>query len=95
MGIVAREAMAYGRPVVSTGVGGLADAIEDGITGLVVPPGEVAALREALERLLADSALRDELGSAGRAKARASYAWNAATAATIAAYREAGSGPVT
>ena len=88
-GIVAREAMAYGRPVVTTGVGGLADAIDDGISGLVVPARDATALREALERLLADPALRERLGSAAREKARAAYAWPTATAATIAAYREA------
>ena len=88
-GVAAREAMAYGRPVVTTGVGGLADAIEDGITGLVVPPRDVTALREALERLVADADLRARLGSAAREKARAAYAWPAATAATIAAYEDA------
>src|SRR5204863_8176273 len=48
-GVVAREGMAYGRPVVATRVGGLADAIEDGVTGLLVERGE---LRAAIERLL-------------------------------------------
>jgi len=88
-GVTAREAMAYGRAVVTTGVGGLADAIDDGVTGLVVPPGDVAALRAALERLLGDPVLRERLGAAAREKARATYAWPAATAATVAVYRDA------
>jgi colanic acid/amylovoran biosynthesis glycosyltransferase len=88
-GVVAREAMAYGKAVVTTGVGGLADAIEDGVTGLVVPAGDVAALRAALERLLADAELRERLGRAAREKAQATYAWPAATKAMIAVYRDA------
>jgi glycosyltransferase involved in cell wall biosynthesis len=87
-GVAAREAMAYGRAVVSTGVGGLADAIDDGVTGLVVPPADVPALRAALARLLADAALREQLGAAAGAKARAEWGWPAATAATLSAYRD-------
>jgi glycosyltransferase involved in cell wall biosynthesis len=87
-GVVAREAMAYSRAVVTTGVGGLADAIENGITGLVVPPGDSAALRAALELALNDGSLRVSLGEAGREKARR-FAWPAATAAVTAAYEDA------
>ena len=88
-GVVAREAMAYGRPVVAAAVGGLTDAVEDGVTGLLVPPRDPAALRSAIERLLGDSALRERLGAAARTKARLDFSWEAATKATIAAYRDA------
>jgi glycosyltransferase involved in cell wall biosynthesis len=87
-GVTAREAMAYGRAVVTTGVGGLADAIEDGVTGVVVPPGDCLALRAALQQLLGNPTLRDRLGATGREKARSAYAWSAATAATLAVYRD-------
>ena len=53
-GVVAREAMAYGRPVVATAVGGLVDAVEDGVTGVLVPPGDATRCGRALERLLGD-----------------------------------------
>ncbi len=68
-GMVAREAMAFARPVVATSVGGLVDAVEDGVTGLLVPPGDPRALRDAIERLLSDSGLRARLGEAARARA--------------------------
>jgi len=90
-GVAAREAMAHGRPVVASAVGGLLDAVEDEVTGLLVPPGDVAALRDAVERLLGDAALRARLGAAARERARERFSWEAATAATLAAYRTAGS----
>ncbi|MDX6465785.1 MAG: hypothetical protein QOI27_825 [Gaiellaceae bacterium] len=68
-GVAAREAMAWGRPVVATAVGGLTDAVVDGVTGLLVPPGDVPALRTAIERLLGDAELRARLGAAGRERA--------------------------
>ncbi len=87
-GVVAREAMAYGRPVVATAVGGLRDAVVDGETGLLVEAGDVAALRAALERLLADAPLRAELGANARRRAESAYSWPAATAAFVAAYED-------
>lgn len=68
-GMVAREAMAYGRPVVATAVGGLLDAVEDGVTGLLVPPGDVAALQGALQDLIRDAPRRAALGGAARRRA--------------------------
>ena len=88
-GVVAREAMAWGRPVVASRVGGLADAVEDGVTGLLVAPGDVEALREALERLLADEELRAQLGAAGRARAEEELSYGAAAEALVAVYDEA------
>jgi glycosyltransferase involved in cell wall biosynthesis len=88
-GVVCAEAMAHGRPVVAGAVGGLLDLVVDGQTGLLVPPRDSAALRAALERLLADGALRRRLGVAGRDRARRLLSWKTVTDATIAAYREA------
>jgi type III pantothenate kinase len=81
--------MAYGRPVVATAVGGLLDAVEDEVTGLLVPPGDVKALRAAIERLLGDAELRHRLGTTARVIARERFSWAAATEATIEAYRAA------
>ena len=79
-GVVAREAMAHGRPVVATAVGGLVDAVEDGVTGVVVAPREPRALRQALERLLADGALRARLGAEARRRASECFSLDAAAA---------------
>jgi glycosyltransferase involved in cell wall biosynthesis len=88
-GVVAREAMAWGRPVVASSVGGLVDAVEDGVTGVLVPPGDVGALREAVTALLDDAALRGRLGAAGRARATADLSFTAAGDALLAVYEEA------
>jgi glycosyltransferase involved in cell wall biosynthesis len=65
LGVAALEAMAAGRAVVASAVGGLADAIVDGQTGLLVPPGEPQRLATALETLLRNPELRAALGAAG------------------------------
>lgn len=88
-GVVAREAMAHGRPVVATAVGGLPDAVEDGVTGLLVPPRDPVALRVAIKRLLGDPELRARLGGAAREHAREHLAWAAASEETVRAYRDA------
>ena len=85
-GVTAREAMAHGRPVVASAVGGLVDAVEDGATGLLVPPRDPPALREALVRLLADEALRRRLGAEGRRRARERFSLEAAANETLRVY---------
>lgn len=65
LGVAALEAMAAGRAVVATRVGGLGEAVVEGRTGLLVPPDDPAALAAALARLLADPELRERLGRAG------------------------------
>jgi glycosyltransferase involved in cell wall biosynthesis len=88
-GVVARQALAHGRPVVASRVGGLAEAVRDGETGLLVPPRDPAALRAALERLLGDPELRGRLGAAARADAERRFSGDQAARATITAYRAA------
>ena len=88
-GVVCAEGMARGRPAVASAVGGLLDLVRDGETGLLVPPRDPAALRAALERLLADPELRHRLGTAGRAHVGQLCDWDRVTDATIGAYRAA------
>ena len=59
------EAMAAGLPVVASSAGGNAEIVEDGVTGLLVPPGRPEPLAEAIRRLLDDAALRKRLGEQG------------------------------
>lgn len=70
-GVVAREAMAYGRPVVATAVGGLVDALEAEVTGLTVPVGDAQALRAAVDALLSNAERREHMGGEARRVARA------------------------
>ena len=65
-GIVLLEAMAYGRPVIASRIGGMTDVIADGETGFLVTPGDVDGLRQALQRLIDDPALKQRMGQAAR-----------------------------
>ena len=72
-GLVALEAMALGKPVIASRIGGLAETVVDGVTGVLVPPGDQPALAAALRRLLGDAALRERHGAAGRARVQADF----------------------
>ena len=67
--LVAIEAMAAGRPVIASSTGGLPDLVLNGATGILVPPGDVSALRASIAQLLADPARRVRMGHAGRERA--------------------------
>jgi glycosyltransferase involved in cell wall biosynthesis len=66
--VSAIEALAAGRPVVATRVGGVPDVVREGEDGFLVEPGDVDALADRLARLAGDPALRERLGAAGRAR---------------------------
>ena len=68
-GMVALEAMERGRPVIASAVGGLPEIVDDGRTGVLVPPGDVGALGAAIEQLAGDPARAAALGAAGRVRA--------------------------
>ncbi len=65
-GLVYLEAAAHGLPVVAHDVGGVSEAVVDGVTGLLVPPDRPAQLAAAFEKLIHDASLRAKLGAAGR-----------------------------
>ncbi len=88
-GVVCAEAMAHGKPVVASAVGGLLGLVVDGETGLLVPPGDTVALRAAIERLLGDRELRHRLGQGARERIIDMCSWNEVTRRTLAAYRGA------
>jgi glycosyltransferase involved in cell wall biosynthesis len=67
-GNVAVEAMMFGLPVVATHWRGIPDVVDDGVTGIVIPVHDVAALADALEKLIEDPELRSALGKNGRQK---------------------------
>jgi glycosyltransferase involved in cell wall biosynthesis len=68
VGLAVLEAMAAGLPVVATDVGGMGEAVVDGVTGFLVSPDDVDALADALGQLVGDSELRTRMGAAGRAR---------------------------
>jgi glycogen synthase len=74
MGSVLVEAMVAGLPVVASDVGGIPEVVRHGETGLLVPPGDVDCLAEALDRLAGDPGLRARLSAGARARS-GSYAW--------------------
>jgi glycosyltransferase involved in cell wall biosynthesis len=86
---VVLEAMARGKTVVSTPVGGIPSVIKDGVTGFLVPVGDAAATRAAIERALADPDLRRRVGDAARDRVREYCSWDKVTAQTLEVYAEA------
>ena len=67
---VVLEAMAAGRPVVASASGGIVDLVVDGVTGLLVAPGDVSALAQAISSVLRDPRAAQAFGAAGRDRAR-------------------------
>ena len=75
-GVAVLEAAACGRPTIASRVGGVPEVIRDNETGLLVPPGDEAALAQALLRLVRDPETCRRMGEAGRALVQKEYLWN-------------------
>lgn len=89
LGLATIEAMAAGLPVVGTAVGGTPEVVDDGVTGVLVPPGKAAPLGAAIARLLGSAAQRKRMGDAGRRRAVAEFGEATMLERTAALYREA------
>lgn len=85
-GLVFAEAMACGKPVISTSVGAIPEVIDDGKTGIIVPPKDSGALADAILKLVGDRELRLKMGEEGQKKARQKYSWNHITEQYIQVY---------
>jgi glycosyltransferase involved in cell wall biosynthesis len=82
------EAMACGRPVVAAPTGGHRDAIVDGTTGMLIPPGRPMLLAQRIRRLLTQPMLLEAYGFAGADRARSRYSWDRIATETVAVYEQ-------
>ena len=86
-GLALMEAMACGKPVVATRVGGIPELVRDGVDGILVDPGDTKALASAICRLLNDPSERKRMGASGVERA-ASFSWDNAAEGVLRRYRE-------
>jgi glycosyltransferase involved in cell wall biosynthesis len=86
LGVSLLQGAAAAVPVIASRAGGLSEAVADGVTGLLVPPGEPEALGAAMRRLLADPTLRRRMGEAGRARILAEFSVDAMVDGNLAVY---------
>ena len=82
------EAMACGCPVIASTSGGAGEAVTDGLSGFLVPPGDVEATAAAIDRVLGDPELRRRMGDAGRRRAKEYFALDKYICRVLAAYQE-------
>ena len=88
-GLINLEAMACATPVVASSVGGILEVVEDGLTGLLVPPRRPDRLAQALTALLTDRGRAQAMGNAGRARVEERFSWASVAARTETLYAEA------
>jgi starch synthase len=86
LGIVNLEAMACGCAVVASAVGGIPEVVADGVTGLLVPPGDETALAEAVNALIREPGRAEALGARGRERAVTEFSWDRIAAETADLY---------
>ena len=87
-GLPAAEAQACGTPIVATTAGALSEIVEDGVTGVLVPPGDIGALARAIQSLLEDPARCRSMGDAGARRIRERFSWERTAEETLSLYEE-------
>ena len=87
LGLVLLEAAFLGIPAAGSDARGIREAVENGVTGLLAPPGDAVGLAEALDKLLGDPALRHRMGEAARVRVRERFTLRAQAEATLEAFR--------
>jgi glycosyltransferase involved in cell wall biosynthesis len=87
-GLVLLEAMAASLPIVATRVGGIPEAVKEGETALLVPYGNIWALRNALDQVISDPPFARRLGKAGRQRVEECFSWEKTAAAFVSVYGE-------
>jgi glycosyltransferase involved in cell wall biosynthesis len=85
-GLVNLEAMASARPVIGSRVASVPEIVEDGVTGLLVPPDDAGGLADAMAELASDPVRRGALGEAGRARAASQFSLERMVSSTVAVY---------
>jgi glycosyltransferase involved in cell wall biosynthesis len=88
-GLINLEAMACETPVVASAVGGILEVVEDGKTGVLVPPANPEALAAALNRVLGNPALGRSMGQAGRRRVEEQFSWASVAERTEQVYADA------
>jgi glycosyltransferase involved in cell wall biosynthesis len=88
LGLSVIEAMASGTPVICSRIGGLPEVVEDGVTGLLVEPGDVDALSDAINRMINDPVAAERMGRAGRDRVLESFTWDRCAKRCLSVYSE-------
>jgi glycosyltransferase involved in cell wall biosynthesis len=88
LGVSLLQAASAGVPILASETGGIPEAVRDGINGVLVPPGDTAAIGAALDQLLGDAAKRRRLGEGGRNLMRHEFSIDAMVEGNLAVYRE-------
>ena len=88
LGLVALEAMASGTPVIASRIGGLPEIVEDGVTGYLVPPGDVVSLHERISHVLGDPVTAARLGSNARKRVVAELSWDRCAERCLEVYEQ-------
>ncbi len=87
-GLPAAEALACGTPVIATSAGALPEIVEDGVSGVIVPPGDSASLAKAIAKLIDEPEHCIEMGEAGARRVRERFSWRRTAEETFALYEE-------